>query len=93
MTSRARLGRVVPAVLVVAAAFLLAPDRAQAQFGFGGSAGASGAWLGVSGSARCRRPRATSIRSRWSMPAARAACPSRDVYAEQPQLVHQPHPR
>jgi hypothetical protein len=39
MTSRARVGKLATAILVVAAVVLLAPDRAQAQFGFGGFGG------------------------------------------------------
>ena len=39
MTSTARLGKIVPAVLVAAAALLLVPQRANAQFGFGGFGG------------------------------------------------------
>ena len=44
MTARGRggIGKLVRAVLLVAAAFLLAPDRAHAQFGFGGGFGGFG---------------------------------------------------
>ena len=44
MTSRARLGKIVPAGLVAAAAFLLAPQSANAQYGFGGGFGGGMGW-------------------------------------------------
>ena len=39
MSSRTRLGKLVPAVLVVGAVVLLVPGQAHAQFGFGGFGG------------------------------------------------------
>ena len=42
MASRARLGKFVPAILVVAAVFLAVPETASAQFGFGGGFGGFG---------------------------------------------------
>lgn len=42
MTARARVGKLVSAGFVAAVALLLAPDRAHAQFGFGGGFGGFG---------------------------------------------------
>jgi len=44
MTSTARLGKIVPAVVAAAVVFLLMPQRAHAQFGFGGGGGGGLGW-------------------------------------------------
>ncbi len=85
MTSRTRLGRFVPAILAVAAACLVAPDHAQAQFGFGGFGGGFGGF-GYGGFGFRPVPTPESyLYSKSLVDASRPLqLPSRDVYANNP---------
>jgi hypothetical protein len=79
MTSRARVGKLATAILVVAGAVLLVPERAQAQFGFGGFGGGFG--YGGFGFREVPSPQ-TFINSLALTNAAHPpALPSRNVYA------------
>jgi hypothetical protein len=78
MTSRARVGRLFPAVLAVAAAVLLLPERAHAQFGFGGFGGGMGFGFGFN-----QVPSPTGFIYQESLAASNRPqnLPSRNVYA------------
>ena len=70
MTSRTRPGKLVPAVLTVAVACLLVPERAHAQFRFGGDLAAAGFGFGY-GAAFSQVPKPSYLyQSRWLTPPA-----------------------
>ena len=81
MTSRTRPGKLVPVVLTVALAGLLVPDRAHAQFGFGGGFG-GGFGFGY-GAAFSQVPKPESYLYQKSLVDAQRPIqiPSRNVYA------------
>jgi hypothetical protein len=85
MTSRTRLGNLVPAVLAVGAAFLLMPDRAQAQFGFGGFGGGFGGFgYGGFGFSQVPKPESYLYQNALVAAGRPVNAPSRDVYANNP---------
>ena len=83
MTSRTRLGRLVPAVLATAAAFLLAPGQAQAQFGFGGG-GFGGFGYGGFGFSQVPKPESYLYQNALIAAGRPVNAPPRDAYAGNP---------
>jgi hypothetical protein len=85
MTSRTRLGKLVPAVLAIGAVFLLMPDRAQAQFGFGGFGGGFGGFgYGGFGFSQVPKPESYLYQNALVAAGRPVQAPSRDVYAGNP---------
>jgi hypothetical protein len=82
MTSRAGLGKLVPAVIAVAAACLVVPDRAHAQFGFGGGFGGFG--YGGFGFRPVPTPESYLYSNALVAASRPVNAPSRDVYAGNP---------
>jgi hypothetical protein len=82
MTSRVRLGNLVPAVLAVAGAFLVLSDRAEAQFGFGGGFGGYGGFgMGFS---QVPKPESYLYQNALVAAGRPVNAPPRDAYAGNP---------
>src|ERR1700722_3800495 len=81
MKSRVRLGKLVPAGLAVAAAFLVVPDRAKGPFGFGGGFGYGGFGMGFS---QVPKPESYLYQNALVAAGRPVNAPSRDAYAGNP---------
>ncbi len=85
MASRTRPGRVVPAVLVIGAACLLVPGRAEAQFGFGGFGGGFGGFgYGGFGFSQVPKPESYLYQNALVAAGRPVNAPARDSYAGNP---------